>query len=179
MISALARLVLLGGAAVAAPAQGVWIDVPYVRQTDKACGAATTSMLLRYWAAQGFKVEHAETDVEDLHARLSPKGRKGATGSALERLLTDAGLRVFVFAGDYGDLEKHVAAGRPVAVAIEPPRGGLFHFALVVGLDPETDAVLVNDPARRKLTRYDRKEFIEAWKAARSWTLLGVPADAP
>ena len=50
--------------------------------------------------------------------------------------------------------------------------------ALAVGLDTETDTVLLNDPARKKLARYDREEFLESWAATDNWTLLAVPRSA-
>jgi hypothetical protein len=93
-------------------------------------------------------------------------------------LLEDAGLRTFVFRGEYADLEKHLAAGRPLIVCVNPPRGGTLHYALAVGLEQESDTVLLNDPARKKLARYDRKDFLESWAATDNWTLLAVPRSA-
>ncbi len=171
----LAAVVLLLAASVAAGAGGLWIDAPFVAQTGRECGAANAAMLLRYWARKGFPVKGADAELEDLHARLYSRERRGTTGKSLERLLTDAGLRTFVFRGQYADLEKHLAAGRPLIVCVDPPTGGTLHYALAVGLDPETDTVLLNDPARKKLARYGREEFMASWGATGNWTLLGVP----
>lgn len=173
MTRPVAALFVLSALASSAIGKGVWIDVPFVRQTDRACGAATASMLLRYWRGAGFAVKNADLDLESLHQRIYSQSARGTWGSDLARLLEESGLKVFVFEGDYRDLEKHIAAGRPLAVCLDPPRGNFLHFAVVVGLEPE--AVLVNDPARRKLTRYGREEFLAAWQAASSWTLLAVP----
>ena len=159
-------------------ASGVWIDVPFVKQTDKACGAATASMILRYWAAKGFSVRDAAAPVQELHQRLFSRDDKGTLGSVLESFLSESGLRTFVFRGEQADLEEHLAKGRPLIVCLDPPRGGSLHYAVAVGLDPEGDAVLLNDPARRKLARYDRREFLESWGAAGNWTLLAVPRSA-
>jgi len=30
---------------------GVWLDVPYVKQTEDGCGSAAIAMLLQYWSA--------------------------------------------------------------------------------------------------------------------------------
>ncbi len=169
---------LLSGVLLAG-ASGVWIDVPFVRQTDRACGAATASMLLRYWAAKGFDVRGADVPLEDLHAALYSRDHAGTLGSALESYLQQAGLRTFVFRGDEADLAEHLAKGRPLIVCLDPPRGGVLHYAVAVGLDPAGDAVLLNDPARKKLARYDRKDFLESWNAAGAWTLLAVPRSTP
>lgn len=169
---------LLATALSVAGAAGLWIDVPFVQQTDRACGAANAAMLLRYWADKGFPLKGADAELATLHQQLYSKEEKGTTGQSLQALLEDAGLRTFIFRGEYADLEKHLAAGRPLIVCVDPPRGGTLHYALAVGLDPETDTVLLNDPARKKLARYDRKEFLESWAATDNWTLLAVPRSA-
>ncbi|MDA0207010.1 MAG: C39 family peptidase [Acidobacteria bacterium] len=174
----LALSLLLAAAVSAAGVTGLWIDVPFVKQTDRACGAANAAMLLRYWADKGFPLRGADAKLADLHRQLYSKQDKGTTGQALEALLEDAGLRTFIFRGEYADLEKHLAAGRPLIVCVDPPRGGTLHYALVVGLDPETDTVLLNDPARKKLARYDRRDFLASWAATDNWTLLAVPGSA-
>lgn len=171
-------ILLLVVTLIATGAASLWIDVPFVSQTDRACGAANAAMLLRYWAAKGFSLEGSDAELSELHLQLYSKEEKGTTGQSLQTLLEDAGLRTFVFRGEYKDLEKHLVAGRPLIVCIHPPRGGTLHFALAVGLDPETDTVLLNDPARKKLARYDRTEFLESWAATGNWTLLGVPRSA-
>lgn len=174
----LALSVLLAAAVTVAGAAGLWIDVPFVKQTDRACGAANAAMLMRYWADKGFPIEGADAQLVDLHQRLYSQKEKGTTGQSLRALLEDSGLRTFVFRGEYTDIEKHIAAGRPLIVCVDPPRGGTLHYALAVGLDPETDTVLLNDPARKKLARYDREEFLESWSATDNWTLLAVPRSA-
>ena len=174
----LALSLLLAAVLSAAGSAGLWIDVPFVQQTDRACGAANAAMLLRYWADKGFAIKGGDAELAALHRQLYSKEEKGTTGQSLKALLEDAGLRTFVFRGEYSDLEKHLAAGRPLIVCVDPPRGGTFHYALAVGLDPETDTVLLNDPARKKLARYDRAEFLESWAATDNWTLLAVPRSA-
>ena len=166
---------LILGCALLAAETGVWIDVPFVRQTDKACGAATASMILRYWAEKGFDVANADQPVEELHRKLYARDHNGTLGNALASFLDRSGMRTFVFRGEHSDLAEHLAEGRPLIVCLDPPRGGSLHYAVAVGLDPAGEAVLLNDPARRKLARYDRREFLESWAAAGHWTLLAVP----
>ena len=113
-----------------------------------------------------------------MHERLYSAEARGALGSALAELLQEHGLQTFVFAGRYEDLQKHLAQGRPLVVCLKPKGQRRLHFALAVGLDPGEDVVLLNDPARRKLSKMDRGRFLESWEAAQSWTLLAVPRAA-
>jgi ABC-type bacteriocin/lantibiotic exporter with double-glycine peptidase domain len=176
---AAALLAVTAALAASGAGRGLWIDVPFVPQTRNACGAANAAMLLRYWSAQGARLQGADASLEALHARLYSAEEKGALGSALAALLEEAGLRTFAFEGRYEDLEEHLANGRPLVVCLEPRGQSRLHFALAVGLDPAEDVVLLNDPARRKLAKIDREEFLESWRGAGSWTLLAVPRDRP
>jgi ABC-type bacteriocin/lantibiotic exporter with double-glycine peptidase domain len=159
--------------------RGVWIDVPFVEQTRNACGAANAAMLLRYWSAQGAQLTDADVSLEALHERLYSAELRGALGSELAKLLEEAGLRTFAFAGRYGDLKEHLAKGRPLVVCLKPRGQSRLHFALAVGLAPAENVVLLNDPARRKLSKMDRAEFLESWEGAAHWTLLAVPRNLP
>jgi predicted double-glycine peptidase len=174
----LAAAAALAGALFAGEA-GVWIDAPFVEQTRNACGAANAAMLLRYWSAQGARLDGADASLEALHERLYSAEQRGTLGSELAKLLEESGLRTFVFEGRYEDLEEHLAKGRPLVVCLKPRGQSRLHFALAVGLDPGADVVLLNDPARRKLSRVDRAGFLESWRAAGSWTLLAIPRESP
>jgi ABC-type bacteriocin/lantibiotic exporter with double-glycine peptidase domain len=134
-------------------------------------------MLLRYWSAQGAALEGADASLESLHERLYSAEERGALGSELARLLEQAGLRTFTFEGRYADLEEHLAKGRPLVVCLKPRGQSRLHFALAVGIDPGEDVVLLNDPARRKLSKMDRAEFLESWSGAGNWTLLATPRE--
>ncbi len=172
-----AAIVAATVALAAAGERGVWIDVPFVKQTRNGCGAANAAMLLRYWDAQGAKLVGAEASLETLHQQLYSAELRGAIGSELEKLLQGAGFRTFAFEGRYEDLEKHLAKGRPLVVCVKPRGQRRLHFALAVGLDLSENVILLNDPARRKLTKMDRSKFLESWAGAGNWTLLAVPRE--
>ena len=159
--------------------RGVWIDVPFVEQTRNACGAANAAMLLRYWSGQGAELTGADASLGALHERLYSAEERGALGSELANLLEESGFRTFAFEGRYEDLEEHLAKGRPLVVCFKPRGQSRLHFALAVGLDPAEDVVLLNDPARKKLSKVGRAEFLKSWAAAASWTLLAVPRETP
>lgn len=169
----------LAASAMLAAGRGVWIDVPFVAQTRNACGAANAAMLLRYWAGKGVPLKGADASLDQLHARLYSAEERGALGSELAEALEEAGLRTFTFEGGYADLNEHLAQGRPLIVCLKPRGQARLHFVLVVGLDPGADVVLVNDPARRKLSKMDRGEFLSSWASAGHWALLAVPRRLP
>ncbi len=75
---------------------------------------------------------------------------------------------------DPGDLRSHIAKGRPLIAGLKPKRAPA-HYVVIVGVDPQDAAVLVNDPERGKLLRMDRSEFEKVWHGTDNWTLLAVP----
>jgi len=97
----------------------------------------------------------------------------------LAEFLEESGFRALTFEGRYEDLREHLAKGRPLVVCLKPRGQSRLHFALAVGLAPAEDVVLLNDPARKKLSKMDRAEFLASWRGAAGWTLLAVPREGP
>lgn len=64
---------------------------------------------------------------------------------------------------------------RPLIVTLRPASNSLLHYVVVTGIEPEQHALLVNDPAQRKLLKVDARDFEQEWKDAGNWTLLAVP----
>lgn len=154
----------------------MWLDVPFVKQTEEGCGSASLAMLLQYWKAHGATVSAENEDANSIQAKLySHKGR-GIFASNMQKYLEEAGFRVFSIAGEWNDLRKHLSQGRPLILSIQPPgRKAPLHYVVVTGVDWEHQAVFFNDPARGKLIRVERSEFEKEWQAARNWMLLAVP----
>jgi uncharacterized protein YvpB len=167
--------------AQAADKAGIWLDVPFIKQTAEGCGSASIAMLLRYWSAHGTSVATGRDNPDAIQKQLySPKGH-GIFASDMERYLKDSSFQVFPLRGDWNDLREHLAKGRPLIISLQPDRkaGGAdapLHYVVVTGMDWQHEAVFVNDPARGKLLRIERPEFEKEWLAARNWMLLAVPA---
>jgi predicted double-glycine peptidase len=178
-------VLLLGLAAVCARAQevakaGIWLDVPFIKQTTEGCGSASIAMLLQYWSAHGTAVSAGRDDADAIQRQLYSRKGRGIFASDVERYLKESGFRVFAVRGTWGDLREHLAQGRPLIVSLEPgSTRAPLHYVVVTGMDWQRDAVFVNDPARGKLLRIERPEFEKQWLAARNWMLLAVPANAP
>jgi len=164
-----------------APAQssGVWLEVPFVKQTEDGCGSASIAMLLQYWSAHGAAVEVGRADAAAIQKQLYSRKARGIFASDMQRYLRDSGFREFTVRGDWSDLRQHLEQGRPLIVSIQPGSARVpLHFVVVTGMDWQSEAVFVHDPARGKLLRVERQEFEKEWQAARNWMLLAVPAAA-
>jgi predicted double-glycine peptidase len=158
---------------------GIWLDVPFIRQTAEGCGSASIAMLLRYWGAHGASVAAGRDDADAIQKLLYSRKGHGIFASDVERYLKESGFRVFALRGSWGDLREHLAQGRPLIISLEPGNSRApLHYVVVTGMDWQREAVFVNDPARGKLLRIERPEFEKEWLAARNWMLLAVPAPA-
>jgi len=90
------------------------------------------------------------------------------------KVLRDSGFETFAFRGEWSDLRNQIAKGRPLIAGLKP-KGGPAHYVVIVGVEAEDVAILLNDPERSKLLRVERNEFAKVWKGTENWTLLAVP----
>ncbi len=163
---------------------GVWLDVPFIKQSEEGCGSAAIAMLLQYWGAHGTAIVSGRDDAAAIQKRLYSRKAHGIFASDVERYLKESGFRVFALRGAWSDLREHLGQGRPLIISIQPSlqpgsASAPLHYVVVTGMDWQREAVFVNDPARGKLLRIERAEFDKEWLAARNWMLLAVPASAP
>jgi predicted double-glycine peptidase len=158
---------------------GVWLDVPFIKQTTEGCGSASIAMLLQYWSAHGTSVVSGRDDAEAIQRQIYSRKGHGIFASDMERYVKESGFRVFALRGEWSDLREHLAQGRPLIISLEPgSTRAPLHYVVVTGMDWQREAVFVNDPARGKLLRIERSEFEKEWLAARNWMLLALPANA-
>jgi ABC-type bacteriocin/lantibiotic exporter with double-glycine peptidase domain len=177
VLSVIAAVVACGWAA---ETSGVWLDVPFIKQTAEGCGSASIAMLLRYWSAHGVPVASGRDDADAIQKQLYSRKGHGIFASDMQRYLKESGFRVFAVRGEWNDLREHLAQGRPLIISLEPGNTSApLHYVVITGIDWQREAVFVNDPARGKLLRIERPEFEKEWLAAKNWMLLAVPANAP
>jgi predicted double-glycine peptidase len=155
-------------------ASGLWLDVPYIHQEKDGCGSASLAMVMRYWQGKNFPVAEERADPARIQRELYAAKPRGIYASDMERYLRESGFEVFAFEGDCSDLRSHLAKGRPLIAGLKP-KGAPAHYVVIVGVEPQDAAVLVNDPERGKLLRIARAEFAKAWQGTENWTLLAVP----
>lgn len=170
-----ACVVALTTVAAAGGPYSVYLDVPFLQQEENGCGAAVLAMVMQYWNQQQ-KTAAPEADPRAIHKALFSKPDRGTPAAGMERYLREAGFRAFSFAGEWRDLEHHLAKGRPVIVALRPGRRTQAHYVVVAGVDRDRGLVFVNDPARGKLFRLARSQFEREWRAADNWALLALPS---
>jgi ABC-type bacteriocin/lantibiotic exporter with double-glycine peptidase domain len=161
---------------LAEEAPGIWLDIPYVKQSPEGCGAASIAMVMQYWFAQDGRSPHEEADAATILRSLHSRAGHGIYASAMTQYLQGQGFRTFSFVGDWDMLQEHLLQGRPLIVALKPSaieRG--LHYVVVAGMDSQREFILVNDPAERKLRKLDRATFEKQWGGAERWTLLALP----
>jgi ABC-type bacteriocin/lantibiotic exporter with double-glycine peptidase domain len=158
---------------------GVWLDVPFVKQAEDGCGSAAISMVLQYWGAHGTQVLSERADAVAIQRRLYSRKARGIYASDLESYFKEAGFRVFPLQGEWKDLREQLMQGRPLIVSLQPGNAKTpLHYVVVTGIDWQSGAVFLNDPARSKLLRIERADFEKEWRANRNWMLLVVPEKA-
>jgi ABC-type bacteriocin/lantibiotic exporter with double-glycine peptidase domain len=174
-------LLFLGPAVRTAPQEkaGIWLDVPYVKQTEDGCGAAAISMLLQYWNAHGAGIDTERSDASAIQKQLYSRKVRGIQASDMESYLKESGFRVFPLNGDWKDLLEQLKQGRPLIASLQPDSAKTsLHYVVVTGIDWQNGAVFINDPARGKLLRVARGDFEKQWRPNRNWMLLALPEKA-
>src|SRR5260370_15037455 len=90
----------------AAPAKnsGVWLEVPYVKQTEDGCGSAAIAMLLQYWSAHGTPVAAGRADATAIQKQLYSRKARGIFASDMQRYIRESGFREVAMRGKWSDL---------------------------------------------------------------------------
>ncbi len=153
---------------------GLWIDVPFIKQPQEGCGAASVAMVMQYWQGRHGRVGQVP-GVAEIRRALFSEQAHGIYASDLQRYLDTQGFQTHAFRGDHTLLQHHIGLGRPLIVALKPSSGPLLHYLVVAGVDPRQHVVLVNDAAQRKLLKMDSSNFEKEWQATGNWTLLALP----
>lgn len=164
------------GVLIAATVPGVWLDVPFVKQDEDGCGAASISMVMQYWQHQQKRSEDPNAEYGQIEQALLSRSAHGIFASDMERYLQQNGFATFSINGNLDILSHHLGKGRPLIVALKPGARLPLHYVVVAGVEPEQGVVLLNDPAQRKLVKEESSRFEQEWKGTGHWTLLAVPA---
>ena len=141
------------------------LAVPFVPQQKDTCGAASLTMVLRFW---GEDVSH-----DEVKAAVVEAGRPGINGSRLEAFARARGYFALAYASDAAQLRESLAKGRPLIVALRTGRG-LDHDVVVTGVDAAGNVTL-HDPAVGRDRHVARAEFEKSWSGTSHWALLVLP----
>lgn len=165
----------LSFAALCSAQASQWIDVPFVKQPQEGCGAASIAMVMQYWNQRLGRSNGNAADVAHIQNLLFSSEGHGIYASDLQRYFEHNRFKAYAFEGDQTMLAHHIALGRPLIVGLKPTSNSSLHFVVVSGIDQDQHLVLVNDPAQRKLLKVRARDFEYEWKATGNWTLLAVP----
>ncbi len=174
-------MLFLGRAIPCAPQEsaGIWLDVPFVKQTEDGCGSAAISMLMQYWSTHGMRIDSQRADATAIQKQLYSRRARGIFASDMENYLKASGFKVFTLDGNWTELQEHLKQGRPMIVSLQPGSASTpLHYVVVTGMDWQTNAAFIHDPARGKLLRVERADFEKQWRPNRNWMLLAVPEKA-
>lgn len=154
--------------------QSGWLavrDVPIVEQESEIdCGAAAIAMVVGFWTTE---------PSARLLAELRPVPAAGLEAGRLREVARERHLAAYLVSAGIADLERELAAGRPVLVGLVKPqvRGALTHYEVVVGFHRQKGLVVTLDPAAG-WRQNDLHGFLAEWKPAHNLALVVVGRDA-
>ncbi len=115
---------------------------------------------------------------EALAAQVYIPGRQGSLAVELLAAARRSGRIAYQLAPAEAAIRAELQAGAPVLVLQDFGVAGLhaWHFAVVIGIDPELDLVVLRSGAERR--RVERRErFLTSWARAGSWALVTLPPE--
>jgi len=139
-------------------------------------GPLRLAMVLRYWKSKDAAGLPMNARIQQtFNDCCTRRNRAAFLRRTWKSILRDSGFETFAFRGEWSDLRSQIAKGRPLIAGCLKAKGAPAHYVVIVGVEAEDVAVLLNDPERGKLLRVERNEFAKVWKGTENWTLLAVP----
>lgn len=145
-------------------------ETPFFPQRQFQCGPAALATAL---SSSG-----ATVDLQELVDRVYLPGRQGSLRVEMLAATRTAGRVPYVIDGTLRVLWEELSAGRPVVVlqnlgVAAIPR---WHFAVVVGIDTERDAVILRSGVdRRRVTAL--MTFLRTWRRSNYWGYVVLRPD--
>ncbi len=150
------------------------LDVPFYAQEENGCGAASVAMVMEYWENYRPELRMAVPAPQLVYEVLYRPEQKGIQLAAMKRYLEGRGFRVFTLHGEWADVGKQLAKGRPIIAGLRAGRNKPVHFVVVTGAG--SGRVWLNDPLRRKPSHLEQLEFEGRGASADRWMLLAAPS---
>lgn len=148
-------------------------DVPFFAQQDDQCGPASLAAALRY-AGVG-------VDADALRPEVCLPARHGALSVELEAAVRRRARIPYRLQPDLSALLAELLAGRPVVLLqnLGLKRLPVWHFAVVIGYEAETDTLLLRSGKTRRL-RADAFNLVRTWALADKWAIVALrPGELP
>lgn len=178
---AAALAALLGGCAAAPPFDDTGVpraaielaDVPFFPQTEYQCGPAALATVLTH---AGVTVT-AEALVDDVYVA----GLRGSLQAELLGATRRRGMIPYVLPAEPQALVAELEAERPVLVLqnLGIERVPYWHYAVVVGIEPERGRVILRSGTERRAVARSAK-FLRTWRRADHWAFVTLaPGELP
>jgi ABC-type bacteriocin/lantibiotic exporter with double-glycine peptidase domain len=145
-----------------------WLRVHGVQflpqRSESDCGAAAIGMVVGFWT---------RTPPDTIAATLRPAPAAGIKAARLREVARSRALAAYVIAGEVADLERELAAGRPVLVGMVKPhrKESLDHYEVVIALHRERRLVITLDPAEG-MRENTLDGFVAEWQATGKVTIV-------
>ena len=174
VICAALLLPLIGGCAapLELPANVARLEletVPFFAQTEFQCGPAALATIL---AAAG-----ASVTPETLADAVYIAGLRGSLQPELLGATRRQGFIPYVLEPRPAALFAELAANRPVLVLqnLGFKRAPVWHYAVVVGVDPSADRVILRSGTERRRTERTHR-FLRSWQRGENWAFVALRA---
>ena len=117
---------------------------------------------------------------EELAPLLYIPGRRGSLQVEMLAAARGQGRVPYVLQPGFSEVQAELAAGNPVLVLQDLGALGIrrWHFAVVIGHDPERDVVILRSGTRRRHVER-RTEFLRSWQPGGNWAAVVTPPDQP
>ncbi len=155
----------LDGAGPGLPRRVELSETPFFPQDDYQCGPAALATVL------------TESGITTTPTELVPKvylpGRKGSFQLELIAAARSYDRLAYVIEPVLPNLLAELAAGRPVLVMqnLGLASWPVWHFAVVIGYDIETDRVVLRSGTRERLVQKTSR-FVRSWDLAGRWAMV-------
>lgn len=146
---------------------------PFFPQEDYQCGPAALATVLN--------VAGVAVSPDDLAPAVYIPERRGSLQLELLGAARRHDRLPYPLEGDLAAIAAELQAGRPVLVLqnLGFRRLPVWHYAVVVGLDPAQDEVTLRSGAERRLVM-EAGKFLESWEKAGSWAIVVLePGELP
>lgn len=147
-------------------------SVPFYPQDDDQCAVAAIAAVI---GAQ--KVAVNLNELKQAFAKAAPDDPMSAEALSAAR---SSGLVPYLLHSPHpeADVVREVQAGNPVAVLLSSSLlfGARWHFAVIVGVDPKNDKVVLRSCLNaRETTSFG--DFLSNWSGSNNWAMVLLPAD--
>lgn len=149
-------------------------DVPFFPQERYQCGPAAIATVLRF-------SDVPDVSAESMVPRVYLPGRQGSLQVEMLAAARQSGRIPYVIPGRLEALLDEVRSGRPVLVFQNLGLSMLpqWHYAVVVGFDPETEELILRSGTEREL-RTGLRVFERTWARAGHWAMVVLqPGELP